>query len=347
MFVSYTHRETEDGDGDIELAVLDAATMQIITRLTLEDQAGDQHSSSINVNNGHLVFSWTDENAALEDGNGDANGSHVSVAMGDIVETIVGDDTSETLTGTDLASQIFGEGGNDTLYGGSGPFNYLYGGTGDDIYIVGSLLNTLIEKADEGRDTVRATTHWVLEANVERLELMSSGNINGTGNDLDNTLVGNASANVLDGGNGDDYMFGGRGYDIYHVDSYLDRVVETTGSAQGGYDTVRSTIDWELSGNVEVLQLLGSATKATGNASNNSLHGNALDNYINGMSGDDFMSGGSGNDIYIVASANDSTSEGAGRGTDTVRAYINWTLANNVERLELKSSGNLNGTVML
>ncbi|WP_353643017.1 calcium-binding protein [Mesorhizobium sp. WSM2239] len=172
--------------------------------------------------------------------------------------------------------------------------------------------------------------------------MQGAGNLNGTGNALNNTLVGNSGNNLLNGGAGNDFMVGGLGNDIFVVAAAGDSTIENAG---GGTDTVRSYIDWVLANNVERLELQSSGNiNGTGNALNNTLVGNSGNNLLNGGAGNDFMVGGLGNDIFVVAAAGDSTIENAGGGTDTVRSYINWTLAANVERLELQSSGNINGT---
>ena len=44
---------------------------------------------------------------------------------------------------------------------------------------------------------------------VENLTLLGTGNINGTGNALNNVITGNAGANVLNGGGGNDTLYGG------------------------------------------------------------------------------------------------------------------------------------------
>jgi len=46
---------------------------------------------------------------------------------------------------------------------------------------------------------------------VENLELTGAGNINGTGNALNNVLLGNDGNNVLSSGAGDDTLIGGLG----------------------------------------------------------------------------------------------------------------------------------------
>jgi Ca2+-binding RTX toxin-like protein len=78
-------------------------------------------------------------------------------------------------------------------------------------------------------------------------------------------------------------------------------------------------------------------------AGNDHLNGRGGNDLLDGGAGADTMIGGAGNDTYIVAAAGDVTTENPGEGTDTVRSYIDWVLANNVERLELQGVGNLNG----
>ena len=50
---------------------------------------------------------------------------------------------------------------------------------------------------------------YTLGTNVENLTLTGTGNINGTGNTLNNTLTGNTGDNVLNGGAGNDTLTGG------------------------------------------------------------------------------------------------------------------------------------------
>ena len=69
-----------------------------------------------------------------------------------------------------------------------------------------------------------ASISYTLGANVENLTLTGSGAINGTGNTLDNILIGNSGANkligdagndTLDGMAGADNLTGGAGADIF------------------------------------------------------------------------------------------------------------------------------------
>jgi Ca2+-binding RTX toxin-like protein len=115
-------------------------------------------------------------------------------------------------TGNALANTLVGNAGNNLLNGGAGN-DYMVGGAGNDIFIVGAVGDSTIENADGGTDTVRSYIDWTLGANVERLELQGSSNLNGAGNTLANTLVGNSGANLLNGGDGNDYIAGGAGND--------------------------------------------------------------------------------------------------------------------------------------
>jgi serralysin len=165
--------------------------------------------------------------------------------------------------------------------------------------------------------------------------------INATGNDMANTLTGNDAANILDGGAGADTMNGGKGDDTYIVDDDGDTVTEVF---NGGIDLVKSRFDFILGDNIENLMLIG-ALNGTGNALNNRITGDALNNTLDGQAGIDTMIGGDGNDTYFVDNVGDIVSETNGDlflgGTDLVWTYINYTLATNVENLNVANPNGL------
>lgn len=101
----------------------------------------------------------------------------------------------------------------------------------------------LTEDAAGGTDTVLAGLTSTLGDNLENLTLAGSGAINGTGNTLNNTLIGNAGINVLKGLSGDDTYYGAAGNDTltdtstvskdtyrWGIGSGLDAVTDSGGS---------------------------------------------------------------------------------------------------------------------
>jgi Ca2+-binding RTX toxin-like protein len=244
-------------------------------------------------------------------------------------------------TGNALDNGLTGNAGNNLLDGGTGA-DTMVGGLGDDTYIVDNAGDVASEEADAGLDTVRSSVSLRLRSHVENLALAGSDGINGTGNDLANVLTGNAGNNVLDGGVGDDTMAGGVGDDTYVMDVATDKITELVGQ---GMDTVQASFTYVLRTNFENLTLTGSsAISAVGNAVDNVLIGNAGANALDGRAGADTMQGGAGDDTYYVENAGDVVIEVAGKGADAVKAWLDYTLSEHVEKLVLQGTDDLNGT---
>jgi Ca2+-binding RTX toxin-like protein len=281
------------------------------------------------------------------------------------------------LTANDAGARLAGYGGNDTLLGGTGAdwldggtgADVMAGGAGNDTYVVDQAGDVVQELAGGGTDGIYSALSLVLGANLEKLVLTGTGDLTGIGNALDNSLFGTAGHNLLrgldgndlmDGGAGADTMVGGVGNDTYTVDDIRDVIVEAPGE---GTDSVRSTIGYTLSADLENLTLLGTAAiGGMGNALANRLGANAAGSRLSGLGGNDTLTGGAGNDIldggtgadsmtgdagddlYIVESATDRVVEAAGGGNDGVYAAITYALGANLEKLVLTGAAALDGT---
>jgi Ca2+-binding RTX toxin-like protein len=132
-------------------------------------------------------------------------------------------------TGNGLANTLTGNAGANTLDGKLGA-DTMAGGGGNDTYVFGKG-DKIVEGLGKGIDTEKSALTHTLEKNVEKLILTGTGNINGTGNGLANTLTGNAGANALDGKAGNDVLIGGAGADKFVFDTAL--------SATANVDTIK------------------------------------------------------------------------------------------------------------
>lgn len=293
-----------------------------------------------------------------------------------VMNVIQGTSGNDSLAGTSGSDSLMGGAGNDTLDGGAGA-DRLFGGTGNDTYVVDNWDDEVIELSGEGDDLVNASVSYGLPKNVERLTLTGTAT-EGDGNDLDNIITGNSSANslygnegndtltgnngndelyggsgddTLDGGSGNDYMSGDEGDDTYIVGSAGDQVEEWEFS---GTDTVRSSVTYTLGYEVENLVLTGSSgltgngneldNVLTGNSGANTLRGYEGNDTLDGGTGNDTMLGGTGDDTYVVNATGDVVTELANEGTDLVRSAVTYTLGNNLESLVLTGTSAINGT---
>lgn len=126
-----------------------------------------------------------------------------------------GNALNNTLTGNGANNSLTGGDGNDTLNGGAG-IDTLVGGLGNDIYSVDTSTDIITELDSQGTDTIQSTVTFSLAAiaNLENLTLTGSGVIDGTGNLLNNLIVGNSANNLLSGDAGNDTLTGNAGSDI-------------------------------------------------------------------------------------------------------------------------------------
>jgi Ca2+-binding RTX toxin-like protein len=238
-------------------------------------------------------------------------------------DLIVGNQGADYLDGGSGADQLFGHGGDDVLDGGT-ENDFLAGGDGRDILLGGDGDDQLYgEQQDDvliggaGNDVLWGDSPNALLAAWDGNDYLDGGDdddqlsggggddilIGGAGDDVllgeggNDTLDGGAGNDHLDGGTGTDIMAGGADDDTYIVDNVGDVVIE---AADGGNDTVNSSVDIVLPDNVEWLNLTGTDNlNATGNAQDNSLFGNQGANTLAGGAGNDFLSGGAGNDTYV------------------------------------------------
>lgn len=173
----------------------------------------------------------------------DANLFNVVGAAGN--DTLPGSNFNDSITGGDGADVINAYGSSDTLNGGAGD-DTMIGGTGDDLFIIDSG-DTIIELANQGRDTVSTALTYTLLGNFENLKLAGGANRNGAGNSLDNSIIGNSGANILagrdgadslNGGDGADTLNGGAGEDVLNGAGGADVFVFDTSRAAGNTDTI-------------------------------------------------------------------------------------------------------------
>ena len=107
----------------------------------------------------------------------------------------------------------------------------LSGGGNGDVYVMGSLANLPVTDAG-GIDTMTSTISRSLAGytDIENLTLLGTGNINGTGNALNNVITGNAGTNILNGAAGNDTINGGSGNDVLYGGAGNDRLTGGAGN---------------------------------------------------------------------------------------------------------------------
>jgi Ca2+-binding RTX toxin-like protein len=157
----------------------------------------------------------------------------------DLADTIHGLGGNDTIRGGGGNDVLFGDDGNDALFGDAGN-DTLEGGYGNDTLIGGAGADTLI--GGRGADTAsyaNATSGVILDlvtggrANDAAGDSYS-GIENVVGTAFADTIAGNGADNVIDGGGGNDHLFGMDGHDVISGGAGNDEIV-----GGSGHDTLR------------------------------------------------------------------------------------------------------------
>ena len=230
------------------------------------------------------------------------------------IENLIGSQYNDTLFGDGNDNVIEGGAGNDTLVGGGGNDTASYASASGGVTVFLALQDSAQNTRNAGSDTL-------------------SGFENLLGSAFNDTLVGDANANTLTGGAGNDVLDvgnsavgvsdlldGGSGTDTASFNAVSSGVVATLNGALDGTATQAGNLIATLR-NIESL---------SGTSSDDVLTGDANDNSIEGGLGNDTLDGGLGNDTLVFTGNTNvtvdlsiTTAQNTGWGNDTISGFEN------------------------
>ena len=270
------------------------------------------------------------ENANMGAGNdsvtGNASANIINGGAGN--DTLVGGAGIDTLNGGD-GNDVITSDGDGGIYGGDAGNDTLFSGIGNETMDGGAGIDTIDHTVFGGNYVFNMATGLT---NFGGESFINFENANmGAGND---SVTGNASANIINGGAGNDTLGGGAGIDTLNGGDGNDVITSDgdggTYRGDGGNDTLSSglgnetmdggtgtdTIDHTIFAGNYVFNMATGLTNFGGEsfinfenanmgAGNDSVTGNASANIINGGAGSDTLEGGFGQDTLTGGAGND------------------------------------------
>ena len=291
----------------------------IDTLSAFENLMGSQHDDMLTGNSSANLLMGLDGNDVLVGGagadtmiGGDGNDSYSVDNAGDVIDETgyIGIDTVNTSITFSLADALHAKGGieNLTLTGtsaingtgnaldnvitGNGGANILAGLGGADILNGGAGADTATYAASSASVNVSLMTHVGSGGDAEGDTLINIEKL--TGSAFDDTLEGDAGANVLNGGSGIDtvsYEHATAGVTVNLASTSTQNTVGAGSDTLSGFENlIGSQFD-------DIL---------TGTNGANTIMGGAGNDKITGGGGSDILVGGEGNDTFIFKAAADS-----------------------------------------
>lgn len=278
-------------------------------------------------------------------------------AFDDIIRGLGGNDIISARGGAD---RVDGGDGNDAIGVFSTTGSRIYGGTGDDIISLAAQAGSTNIRIDGGIGTDRIQLHgdfidlasrFVVDAAGARYELVSvedidvysisspevygddaanhiyvsaqsDGTITVDGRGGDDAIIPvTFGAELLSGGNGDDYMMPGfSDGTISHLDGgagsdTIDLFWLSANSNVGVSVRLRGDYEVELSFDGQIVARISSVENFFGGESADTITGDAADNRFDGFTGDDRLTGGNGDDTLIGSYGTDRLIGSAGADT--------------------------------
>lgn len=291
-----------NGDVNFSYTITDAAGVADTAFVTVTPQAVDGTAG-----NDSMLVNFRDVEGNIIDGTDGAAEAIFGYGGNDKIFAGLGDDQIYGGTGNDFMragagnDKMVGGDGGDVLDGETGA-DTMEGGLGNDVYYIDDAGDVVIEAANSGYDKLWTSLSIELASTLEELWMkQDSAATVGTGNALDNKMVGNGNANTLTGEAGKDQLFG-----------------------KGGNDTLNGGDDNDMlygDGGADLIIGGAGADKLFGSTGADTLYGgDGADKMVAGDGGG-WMDGGTGNDFLTAGSGADVFHFAIGSGKDVIRGF--------------------------
>lgn len=197
-----------------------------------------QASASYTLKAGVAVETLTTDN--------DAGVAALNLGGNELVNRITGNAGNNRLTGAGGDDRLEGLAGNDVLTGGAGA-DLLIGGAGDDQYLLNDTLDTILEVAGGGIDSIvialPAGGVYNIPFEIERLTV-AGVNVEVRGNASANIITSSGTGTILYGEAGNDNLTGGANAEIFHGGRHSDTLRGSGGADVFVFDTaLNPTLD--------------------------------------------------------------------------------------------------------
>jgi len=239
-----------------------------------------------------------------------------------LVENIGGSAFNDSLQGSAVNNVLSGRTGNDTLVGRLGN-DTLAGDAGLDTVSYGlspaAVTANLVAGTAVGEGSDVLSNVEILNGSPFNDDLMGNAGANvlrgGNGNDL---LRGREGNDTIDGGNGVDNLNGGNNNDVLVGRLGNDSYIGGTGVDTANFSASPAAVNVNLTtgnANGEGADVLANVENVIGSAFNDVIRGNAGANTLQGINGNDRLFGLAGNDRLVGGNGNDRCDGGAGADT--------------------------------